>query len=348
MQHRLWQTIVLLFIVLASCTGIASAGIVRTDCEKKWAAALRELQEWRQRLDEVHRKLTMGTLTERVSALNCTLRVMRIGRGIFSQANSKDFRETVGALNDLHCTELKIFELDQMCFCAERGLTFSEAGYDTMMYLKRHSDTIQNVAIPNSFIKAWVDKADEAKTCFDQKTLQTLQNLSTRLEGLDLLGAAWHPSLEITPPARSATPSSRSAPQNPTHSRPSIIAPNDEDIDSLLAPFRNALPERPISPSSRLPGEPPPIHVIPPPNSSTRVPSHNDPRSNQSTVTGPIRPDNLQGGGTAPTNKISRPEFLGGGKPGGVSIGTQKLEITPQPELAPMIDEAKRLLEKQR
>src|SRR5262249_35357592 len=48
----------------------------------------------------------------------------------------------------------------------------------------------------------------------------------------------------------------------------------------------------------------------------------NDPRSNKSTITGPIRHDNLNGGGTVPTNRLSRPAFLGGGKKiGGVRIG---------------------------
>jgi hypothetical protein len=37
----------------------------------------------------------------------------------------------------------------------------------------------------------------------------------------------------------------------------------------------------------------------------------NDPHSNRSTITGPIRHDNLGGGG--PSQKISRPSFLGGG-----------------------------------
>jgi hypothetical protein len=48
----------------------------------------------------------------------------------------------------------------------------------------------------------------------------------------------------------------------------------------------------------------------------------NDLRSNRSTITGPIRPNHLNGGGTAP-NKISRPEFLGGsgGKKGGIELG---------------------------
>jgi hypothetical protein len=48
----------------------------------------------------------------------------------------------------------------------------------------------------------------------------------------------------------------------------------------------------------------------------------NDPRSNQSTITGPIRSNRLKGGGTAP-NKISRPAFLGGsgGRKGGIELG---------------------------
>jgi hypothetical protein len=61
---------------------------------------------------------------------------------------------------------------------------------------------------------------------------------------------------------------------------------------------------------------------------TSRVNPYNDPRSNRSTITGPVHPNNLQGGGTAPTNGISRPAFLGGGKKGGIELGG---EVTGQP-----------------
>jgi len=56
--------------------------------------------------------------------------------------------------------------------------------------------------------------------------------------------------------------------------------------------------------------------------STTHTNPRNDPRSNQSTVTGPIRPDDLRGGGTAPPQKVQKPTWMGGGSaaPSGTGI----------------------------
>jgi hypothetical protein len=55
---------------------------------------------------------------------------------------------------------------------------------------------------------------------------------------------------------------------------------------------------------------------------TSRVNTYNDPRSNQSTITGPIRNDSLPSGGA--TRQISRPAFLGGSagpSKGGIDLG---------------------------
>jgi hypothetical protein len=271
----------------------------------------------------------------------CVKLAAKLGLAVFSD---KVAVETADLEEAVACMKIERHQKVKSCTCRTMGLKNEaddeplEGAIDqTYKRMMEASKKYTEKMILNPGIKDWVDRATKIKACVDVNTLRTLQKIES-----DLATA-----VELPPPAPidySPLPSRPAAAPAPTVTT-TVTAPAPTVTSTTVAPAGptslggttggvNTGVKNPADPVVRGGS-----HVIPP-----------DPKSRHSTIKGPIRSDGVNGG-NEPSWKISRPKFLGGGtndKPGGVSIGTQKLEVRPMPELAPIIDEAKKLMEKQR
>lgn len=150
--------------------------------------------------------------------------------------------------------------------------------------LRNKAKNLRNHAIPNKFIRNWIDKAEEAKACFDKRTLQELETVARTLDDLELSSPSLAPTDLITP-ARPARPS-RPAPGVTPAPQPATKSASPPQVDPYSSSGGLSVPQitfdspsavPPRVPSSQAPGRVAALAVRP------YQPSPNNP---QSTITG--------------------------------------------------------------